>query len=516
MARRSFWLRCSAAALLVAIADRLFDGVARTGVVASWFGAFALFWIVVVALVRRDVLRRWPSRIALGTAIVYALLLFDSFGFLKWLLFWSALSSAVLLPRAGRFDDAVSWAARLVRHAGAGLVAPLVDLAHVLRVHRRRRRVRRDGRAWPAILALPTVGTIVFVWLFAQANPLIERVFDGFSLQAFFDWLPFGEVVFWFTAALFIWPSLRPARAVTRMAPQGTLDFTMSGVAPLSIVLSLAAFNLVFAIQNGLDLAFLWSGAALPAGITLAEYAHRGAYPLIATALLAGLFVVVLDQASARDRLVRRLVVVWIVQNVFLVASSVLRTCDYIASYSLTPLRIEALLWMTLVATGLLSICWRLLTHRSTRWLINANTFAALLTLTLACGVDLDEIAAWWNVRHAREVGGTGVSLDLCLLSRMGPSALVPLAELERRPLPEPFRAKVEAMRRDIVEGPSGLAESQGDWRTWTWRHARTLARANALLGDRAADPPPRLPYDPCNERDQHDQPTPAPRESTH
>ena len=61
-------------------------------------------------------------------------------------------------------------------------------------------------------------------------------------------------------------------------------------------------FQAVFALQNGLDLAFLWSGAPLPDGMTLAEYAHRGAYPLIATALLAGLFVLVTLRPGAPTR----------------------------------------------------------------------------------------------------------------------------------------------------------------------------------------------------------------------
>ena len=66
------------------------------------------------------------------------------------------------------------------------------------------------------------------------------------------------------------------------------------------MTLSLAAFNLIFALQNGLDIFFLWSGAPLPEGMTLAEYAHRGAYPLIATALLAGLFVLVTMRPRSR------------------------------------------------------------------------------------------------------------------------------------------------------------------------------------------------------------------------
>ena len=83
--------------------------------------------------------------------------------------------------------------------------------------------------------------------------------------------------------------------------------------------------------------------------MTLAGYAHRGAYPLIATALLAGLFVLVTlrpGSDTVRIPLIRRMVVLWVAQNVFLVASSILRTRDYIDAYSLTRLRVAALAWM--------------------------------------------------------------------------------------------------------------------------------------------------------------------------
>jgi hypothetical protein len=38
---------------------------------------------------------------------------------------------------------------------------------------------------------------------------------------------------------------------------------------------------------------YLWGSATLPDGLTYADYAHRGAYPLIVTALLAGWFAIV-------------------------------------------------------------------------------------------------------------------------------------------------------------------------------------------------------------------------------
>ena len=119
--------------------------------------------------------------------------------------------------------------------------------------------------------------------------------------------------------------------------------------------------------------------------MTLADYAHRGAYPLIATALLAGLFVLVTLRPGSADRRARARSACWsrswIAQNLLLVASTMLRTFDYIEAYSLTRLRIAALIWMGLVAVGLVLICYRLLRGKSGAWLINANMLAALLVL---------------------------------------------------------------------------------------------------------------------------------------
>ena len=238
----------------------------------------------------------------------------------------------------------------------------------------------------------------------------------------------------------------------------------------------------MFAVQNLLDLVFLWSGARLPDGMTLAEYAHRGAYPLIVTALLAALFVLIgFRQGSETGGrpLVRRLVLLWIVQNVLLVASSILRTLDYIDVFTLTQLRIAALAWMLLVAIGLGLIWWRIVRNKSSRWLINSNAAAAALMLSLLSAVDTGAVAAGWNVTHAREVGGRGAPLDLCYLRRLGSSALVPLAELEGRTGDPEFFARVSSVRQSVMED---LERSQSFNADWSWRGARRLAEAKRLL----------------------------------
>jgi hypothetical protein len=190
--------------------------------------------------------------------------------------------------------------------------------------------------------------------------------------------------------------------------------------------------------------------------------------------------------ASAANPAIRRLVVLWVAQNLLLVASSILRTLDYVEAYSLTGFRIAALAWMGLVAIGLVLICWRMLTGRSAAWLINANALMAALALATASVVDLDASAAAWNVRHAREVGGRGVELDLCYLSWTGPSSLLSLIELERRPLPPKFRDRVRYVR---AEAMATLTRRQTDWRSWVWRNQHRLDTARQLLGPSPAMP---------------------------
>jgi hypothetical protein len=142
---------------------------------------------------------------------------------------------------------------------------------------------------------------------------------------------------------------------------------------------------------------------------------------------------------------------------------------------------------MGLVALGLMLICWRMLRGKSATWLINANALAAGLVLAGCSLVDIDAVAAQWNVDHAREVTGVGAPVDLAYLAARGDAALVPLSELERRLAPKELRASSPDLdtlaqigcARD--QAFANLAARQADWHGWSWRGARRLAQARAL-----------------------------------
>ena len=476
----SFWIKAALAVAIVAAADVLLFDVDGLGLN---LGLFSLALVVAVGLTNPAIRRHRLALVALMAAGLFAALQVERATLVGWLLFAVALAVAALAPRAPVGQDGWRWFQRLTVGGLKALVGPLLDLRDVLKVRARRGPIRVTLMIAGAVL--PLVGGAVFVSLFVAANPVIDDALGAIRLPE----LNIARFIFWVMVALIVWAVLRPRglrRTLKTPGLDGNLD--VPGVTTGSVAASLVVFNLIFAVQNGLDIAFLWSGAGLPEGVTFADYAHRGAYPLIATALLAGLFVLLFlrpGSATADSRPVRILVTVWVAQNLFLVASTALRTIDYIEAYSLTRLRIAALLWMALVAGGLVLILWRLLRAQSAGWLINRNLLAAGLVLTLCSLIDLGSIAASWNVRHAREVGGRGVNLDICHMAYLSGAAIVSLAELEQRTLDPEFRDRVMWQRR-VLAGE--MAQRQSHWRNWRGRDARRLARVEALVGH---DPSP-------------------------
>jgi hypothetical protein len=468
LSRTRFVGKIGAAVALVALADILFFDQEL-----GWtLGLFAAAWVALGALVLRSTVAPRARQVALLAAALFAAVLVDDPNPLAWCLFWLANASAALLGRVS-FDDAARWMVRLGAHGLYGLSSPFWDARRLARS-----RAGRGGGivALASLVALPLVGGTIFTLLFANANPVIAAVFATIEIPGLGRALL--HLLLWAFVLVLVWPTLRPRTFALVARIVGADPVRLPELPRATLTLSLLTFNAIFLVQNLLDIVFLWRGAALPAGVTMAEYAHRGAYALIATALLAGLFVLVALRpggAGARSPMVRRLVVLWVAQNLLLVASSVLRTLDYIAAYSLTELRIAALAWMALVACGLVLICWRMLAGRTATWLINANAAAAAAVLAAASVVDLGAAAATWNVDHARRAE----RLDLCYLDRLGASALLPVIALERRAAGPRLRDQARYLR---IGKLARLTREQADWHSWSWRGARRLAAARAAV----------------------------------
>lgn len=394
---------------------------------------------------------------------------------------WAAL---ILAVRGGWTWSAARWCVRVWRfacdtltaYAKVGLVAIVLPFAPFTLLFQSKR-----ARPWLIPLALG----LLFLGLFALANPVICLGLTA-AWRAFLRFLGYAgghlsflRALFWVSLSSLLWTLLRHRPCETGLAATAATPhrdptaLVRRFLAPEVIRNALVVFNALFALQTILDFCYLWGGGVLPQGLTCAQYAHRGAYPLVATALLAAAFVLVTfrDGPPAPGlRPARRLVYAWLLQNLFLVVSAGWRLWLYVNVYSFTRLRLAAAAWMLLVACGLIWIIVRLFAGRTNAWLVRVNLVTALVVLLCyAWGLPSMFIASF-NVRHCEEVGyPTANSIDFDYLDTLGLDALPALVWFERHTCSQEHanlaQARVDSLRLS-------LQKALRDWRGWTVKRA--------------------------------------------
>jgi hypothetical protein len=463
------------AAGCVALADFLFYGW-KIGISLPLF--FLALGLVAVARNRAYA----PRRIQIAMSVVFAavlIALLEDVNILSAILGALGTGFFVMVITA---QEPARWQRHLFEVVAAPFRGPFQFAADLIW------QMQKQNYAWlkpDSLIAwiIPLGISAIFVWLFASANPLIEHGLLQIDLHAILNLLSPWRIAFWVVLAGVIWPlifrrsnqrSIRQAEVSAGIDDKPSdLDFFLGASAT---VRSLILFNALFALQTVLDLTYLWGGASLPDGMSHAEYAHRGAYPLILTALLAAGFVLVAMRPGGpaeQSRLIRPLVLAWTGQNILLVISSILRLDLYVAAYSLTYLRLAAFIWMGLVAAGLLLILLQIILRKPNSWLVSANAATLALVLYGCCFINAPWLVATYNVEHSREIGGTGPNLDVQYLGSLGPEAQLVL-ESHRREVP----ALLRTMDLQFPDARDFFAHSE-NWRAWsfrTWRIKRYLA----------------------------------------
>jgi hypothetical protein len=393
------------------------------------------------------------------------------------------LGTLALVARGGIAPTLTAWVVSWLRLPDHLLLRPLKDAAIATKWFYRHPTAEPRVVRWTLVWVIPLGLGGVFLAIFAVANPIIAQwahaVWEGIYriLASLPEWLLPGRVAFWIFLGISTYGLLRERRRKQR-APAIRVPprYPLPDAKPLMIVRCLAVFNLIFAVQTLLDVVYLWGGAALPKGMTYATYAHRGSYALIVAALLAAVFVIATFRprgAAERFAWARRLVYLWIAQNVFLTFAAAWRLKLYVDVYTLTRLRVAAGIWMLIVAVGLGLIVWRILRRRSNVWLLRANVCTVAIVLYGCAFCNFSGTIASFNVTHCGEVTGHGASLDTAYLRDLGPDALPAIRWAQDHVTDETLLAGLRQSQATLEES---LAADLSNWRGWTWRRQRLAA----------------------------------------
>jgi hypothetical protein len=462
-------------AALVLLADYFFYDLALGGSLALYLWVTtALVWLRMPPRQRRERHTHGVTAAVLGLSAA---------------LIWNPYSLNILLSAAGLAvlamgskthwrADPLQWLRQLLGFLFRGWPQVWRDSA----VIGRWRESGRSGRSFFQSSAFGRKSSVpflicgVFLVLFMIANPLVSKWIGDFVRTVAnplfnLEWPPLPRIFLWVMVLFYSWalfryrPKALPIPVAERLASGKVAELTTVD----TVIRSLILLNVLFALMNLLDLRYLWLGAALPDGMSYAEYAQRGAYPLVISALLAGFFVLItfrVGGAAEKSRWAVILVGLWVGQNILLTVSAGWRLGIYIDVYSLTRLRMAAAVWMALVACGLLWICLRILSHKSNAWLIRRNALTLGTVLYVCAFFNFDGYIARYNVERCEEISGDGAPLDWDYLEVLGIEVLPALRAVDPHgELPREFVKEKRALQGELERR---LRRDAKHWQSWT------------------------------------------------
>lgn len=258
----------------------------------------------------------------------------------------------------------------------------------------------------------PAGGVLVISALLLRANPFLSDIVGTvFDLAELLPRLMFGAGIAFLSAPLLVRDM--PMQGVVLPAQNWTVPGF--GINRRSVLRALVMFNLLIAAQTLTDISIILLGATLPHGMTLAEYAHHGAYPLLASALLAGGFALAAHPYLRDHRLIRPLMILYIAQNAVLCLAALMRLDLYVQEFGLTYLRAYSLIWMGLVALGLCVMLWQIGALKSRIWLAARVVVLAGVTLYASSLVNFAGVIASHNLTRGTQ--------DYGYICGLGPNA---------------------------------------------------------------------------------------------
>lgn len=299
-----------------------------------------------------------------------------------------------------------------------------------------RRLLRRTplDRGRVLTIAIPAALTLVFVGVFALANPLVLSGVT-WALEALGEIaLPdFLRVLLWCVALGAGLMLLRPAPVLARgeeaAKAEGEPTAIELGVARNTLV----ALVLLFAGYLVLDAIHLATGRP-PDGVTTQHYAHQGAFWLtVALALLTGTVGVMFrgPLAHAPEAAgVRRLATAWTALGLILALATYARLGVHVLRSGLSDLRIVGVLGITTVVVGMLLTLAKLRGRRSFLWLVRRQLDALAVVVVIYALLPTHLLGALVNVARV-EAGSYGALLHVGPQARHAESVAVYLALLD-------------------------------------------------------------------------------------
>lgn len=277
-------------------------------------------------------------------------------------------------------------------------------------------------------LLIPLVVIFIFIGIYANANDVfgevIERTADKF-LSAF-DFLfervdstiimlaAFGLItsvflLFHTLQAYWVEKDRKSSDTLFRLRiKRKSPFFAMNGLqrefrAAMFLLISL---NLLIGFLNVIDISQVWFGYSWR-GENFASMVHEGTALLIFSVLISMAIVLFYFRRNLnfypKNKALKVLALVWIIQNGILLISVFIRTFHYCKVFSIAERRIGLFVFLTIVAFGLFTIFRKVKWNFTSFYLFRMNSLSLVIILSLTSVVPWDIVIARYNFSKGGE-----------------------------------------------------------------------------------------------------------------
>lgn len=285
------------------------------------------------------------------------------------------------------------------------------------------------------LLLFPLFVVFVFFVLYRGSNPLFMKITEDINL----DWLSFPLVKFLLSAllmmyAFFVQNIIKPFNDIDERL-QDDIDFVDEEIHEKSFFSKfltleseiftatslLVMLNLLIAFLNAIDINYLWLKADLPQGLVFSDYLHSGTFTLIISIVFAILVIIFFFRGifnfNAKGKWLKVLGFLWVLQNIVMIISAMLRNQLYIADYGMTHKRIGVYVFLVLAVVGLVVTIVKIALKKNTLFLLRKNAWAFYAVLIIATAFNWDMIITKHNIKLANNK--YVVDLDKNYLARL-------------------------------------------------------------------------------------------------
>jgi Leucine-rich repeat (LRR) protein len=173
----------------------------------------------------------------------------------------------------------------------------------------------------------------------------------------------------------------------------------------LTGVILLVVLNLMLLLLNSLDVGYLWVDGKLPEGMKHKEFVHDGVGSLIASLIFAIIIMLYYFRGRlnyhSKNKTLKLLAYVWIVQNIFMIISTAYRNNMYIEESGISYKKIGLYVYLMLCLIGLVTTYIKISRNKSNMYLIRVNPWCYYAILIVSCLINWDVIITGFNLNKA-------------------------------------------------------------------------------------------------------------------